>query len=215
MAKPVKKFVPRNIIQSVFILICLYLGWRFLHYYNYLESGGATGSFYRPAGVEGFTPLSSMVGLRAWIGTGIFDYVHPAGLVIFLTALAVSLLFRKSFCSWICPFGFIEEMLGRFGSRVLPRKLTVPRWLDLPLRGVKYILLAFFAGSVFFTMDAHSAVAFMESPYNKLVDLKMFRFFLNISSTGLSVFGFLILMSFLFGHFWCRYLCTHGSGRLA
>lgn len=211
MTKALKKILPRNVVQAVFILISLYLGWRFLNFYIYLESGGTAGSAYRPAGVEAFTPLSSLVGLRAWIGTGIFDYIHPAGLVIFLTALVISLLFRKSFCSWICPFGFIEEVLGRIGSRVLPWKLAVPRWLDLPLRGIKYLLLAFFAGSVFFMMDTKSAVSFMESPYNKLVDLKMLKFFLNISSTGLVVFGFLILMSFLFKHFWCRYLCPYGA----
>ncbi len=211
MNNPVKKLFPRNVIQSLFVFISLYLGWRFINFYTFLASGGTSGSTYRPAGVEAFTPLSSLVGLRVWIGTGIFDYVHPAGLVILLTALAVSFLFRKSFCSWICPFGFIEEMLGRIGAWVLPRKLSIPWWLDLPLRGLKYILLVFFVGSVFFMMDAEAAFSFMESPYNKLVDLKMLEFFLNISATGAAVFGFLILMSFLFEHFWCRYLCPYGA----
>lgn len=211
MAMTGKKFFPRTLIQSAFALISLFLGWRFYYFYAFLESGGTSGSYYRPAGVEAFTPLSSIVGLRAWIGTGIFDYVHPAGLVILITALTVSFLFRKSFCSWICPFGFFEEILGRLGSRVLPVKLTIPGWLDLLFRSIKYILLAFFISSVFFMMDTQAAVSFMESPYNKLVDLKMLKFFLNISTTGLAVFGFLILMAFLFEHFWCRYLCPYGA----
>lgn len=201
----------RNLAQINFVLISLFIGWRFIGFYTYLETGSSSGSFSRPPGVEAFTPLSSLVGLRVWLGTGTFDYVHPAGLVVLTTALLISILFRKSFCSWICPFGFIEEIVGKLGTKLISKRLTMPKWLDLPLRSIKYILLAFFAYSVFFVMDDQSAISFMESPYNKIVDLKMLKFFLNISTTGIAVFGFLILMSFLFKHFWCRYLCPYGA----
>lgn len=201
----------RNMVQIVFVLISLYIGWRFINFYTYLETGSSSGNFSRPPGVEAFTPLSSLVGLKVWLTTGIFDYVHPAGLVVLISALLISFLFRKSFCSWICPFGFIEELVGRLGGKILQRKIMPPKWLDIPLRGLKYILLTFFVYSVFFVMDSQSALSFMESPYNKIVDLKMLEFFLNISITGLAVFGFLIIMSFLFKHFWCRYLCPYGA----
>lgn len=201
----------RNMVQIVFVLISLYIGWHFISFYTYLETGNSSWNFSRPAGVEAFTPLSALVGLRVWLGTGIFDYVHPAGLVILISALLVSLLFRKSFCSWICPFGFIEEAVGKLGAKIIQRRISVPKWLDIPLRSLKYIVLAFFVYSIFFVMDDQSAISFMESPYNKIVDLKMLQFFLNISTTGIAVFGFLITMSFLFKHFWCRYLCPYGA----
>jgi len=60
-------------------------------------------------------------------------------------------------------------------------------------------------------MSAEAAAAFMNSPYNKLADIKMLVFFLNISTTGILIFGFLIIMSILFEHFWCRYLCPYGA----
>lgn len=201
----------RNLVQIAFVLISLYIGWHFISFYNYLESGSSTGVFLRPPGVEAFTPLSSLVGLKVFLTTGIFDYVHPAGLVVLISALLISFLFRKSFCSWICPFGFIEEIIGKLGAKIMHRRLNVPKWLDIPLRSLKFILLAFFVYSIFFVMDSQSAVSFLESPYNKVADLKMLKFFLNISATGTAVFGFLIVMSFFVNNFWCRYLCPYGA----
>lgn len=201
----------RNAVQAFFAMTSIYIGWRFLNFYIYLDSSGFAGSPYRPPGVEAFLPLSALVGFRSWVGTGVYDYIHPAGLTMLLIAIFISLLFRKAFCGWICPFGFAEELFGRLGSKILPIKISMPRWLDIPLRGIKYVLLVFFVGSVFFMMSADSAKAFMESPYNKIADLKMLMFFLDISQTGILIFGFLIIMSIIFKHFWCRYLCPYGA----
>lgn len=201
----------RYLIQSFFALTSIYLGIRFINYYLYLETSGLSGSPHRPPGIEAFTPLSALVGLRFWVGTGVFDYVHPAGLTILLAAVLISFLFRKSFCSWICPFGFLEELLVRLAVRVLPKKLKMPRWLDIILRSLKYVLLGFFIGGVFWGMSAEAASSFLNLPYNKVVDIEMLKFFLNISVTGAAVFAFLIIMSILFDHFWCRYLCPYGA----
>lgn len=201
----------RNCVQLIFVFISLYVGVRFINFYRYLETAGAAGSPYRPPGVEAFTPLSALVGLKVWLGTGTFDYIHPAGLMILVSALLISFLFRKSFCSWICPFGFLEELLGKLGHQIMPKKLKMPGWLDIGLRSLKYILLTFFIYSVFFMMSSLNALDFMKSPYNLMVDLKMLQFFLNISATGITIFAFLAIMSVLFDHFWCRYLCPYGA----
>jgi len=201
----------RTLVQVFFVATSFNIGWKFINYFKYIETAGLSGTAFRPPAVEAFVPLSALVGMRAWLGTGMWDYVHPAGLTIFLTAILVSFLFRKSFCSWICPFGFLEELLGRVSRKFRPRKLNMPKWPDRVLRSVKYILLGLFIGSIFFGMSAEAAAAFLEIPYNKLVDIQMLRFFLNISLTGILVFSFLIVMSVLFDHFWCRYLCPYGA----
>jgi len=202
----------RKPVQYLFVIVSLYIGWKFVLFYNYVSTYGLSGSPVRPSGVEAFLPVSALVGFRSWLGTGVFDYIHPAGLTVFLAALAISFLFRKSFCSWICPFGLLEEYLGRAGVRLgLQKKLKMPRWLDILLRSIKYILLAFFTGSVFLLMSPSDAASFMQSPYNIIADIKMLEFFLNISLTGVLVFGVLAVMSILFDHFWCRYLCPYGA----
>jgi len=201
----------RKYIQAFFVLLSLYIGWQFLSFYRFLESSGFSGSPVRPPGVEAFIPLSGLVGLRSWLGTGFFDTIHPAGVTLLLAAFVVSFLFRKSFCSWICPFGLLEEMLSQVGFKLFRKKIRMPRWLDIPLRSVKYVLLAFFVGSVFLMMSPDAAVSFVNSPYNKMSDIKMLEFFLNISMTGFLVFAFLIIMSVIIENFWCRYLCPYGA----
>lgn len=204
-------FQPRRLVQILFALSSLYIGWKFINYYTYLQTAGAAGSPLRPPGVEAFVPLSALVGLRAWLGTGSFDPIHPAGLTILLIAILMSLLLRKSFCGWICPFGFLEELLSWLGARLGLRKFTVPKWLDFILRSVKYILLFLFIAGVFLMMSGWDAEGFIHSPYNMLVDVKMLLFFLNISAVGIGVFAFLIVMSVFIEHFWCRYLCPYGA----
>ncbi len=201
----------RNYVQGFFVLLSLYIGWQFIGFYRFLESSGLSGNPVRPPGVEAFIPLSALVGLRSWLGTGVYDYVHPAGVTLLIAAILISFLFRKSFCSWICPFGFLEEILGRIGVKLFGKKIRMPRWVDIPLRSLKYILLAFFVGSLFLMMSPEAATSFMESPYNKVSDLKMLEFFLNISMTGVLVFAFLIVMSVIIENFWCRYLCPYGA----
>lgn len=55
-----------------------------------------------------------------------------------------SLLMKKPFCSWLCPEGTLSEWLWRVGRNILGRTCRLPRWADIPLRGLKYLLLGFF-----------------------------------------------------------------------
>ena len=49
-------------------------------------------SLAKPLSPEGFLPIGSLMSFKLWVTTGIIDTVHPAGLVLFATALALSLL---------------------------------------------------------------------------------------------------------------------------
>lgn len=200
----------RKVVQILFALITLYIGVSFIMFIEQGENNTLT-SLSRPAGVEAFLPISALVGLKAWLTTGKFDPIHPAGLVIFLAALTLSLLFKRSFCSWICPIGTLSEGLAKIGRRIFGRNFNIPNWLDYCLRSIKYLLLLFFVTMILFVMSGEDAVAFMYSPYNMLSDVKMLRFFQDLSFIGLTVIGLLGLLSILFENFWCRYLCPYGG----
>jgi ferredoxin len=174
----------------------------------------------RPPGVEAFLPINAMLGLRHLVGTGVVDAVHPAGVAIFIGICLMSLVVAKSFCSHLCPVGLLSELLGRLGLRLTGRTVGVPRWLDLPLRGLKFLLLGFFVQAIWFQMSPSDVAAFLSSPYARVADVKMWMFFADPSRVTVAVLGVLVVGSVFVRDLWCRYLCPYGAllgvlGRLA
>jgi polyferredoxin len=174
----------------------------------------------RPPGVEAFLPIDAMLGLRYLLLEGVVDAVHPAGLAIFVAICLMSLVVAKSFCSHVCPVGLVSELLGRLGIRLTGRTLTPPKWIDIPLRGLKFLLLGFFVWAIWFAMDPRAIEAFLASPYAKVVDAKMWLFFAEPTRLTFAVLGVLAVGSVFVRDLWCRYLCPYGAllgglGRLA
>ena len=201
----------RIAVQWGFLLFSLYLGVTFYRFVLHFRSGGATAYVARPDGVEAFLPISALVSLKGWLTSGSINTVHPAALVIFLAALTVSLLLKRSFCSWICPVATITELSWKTGLRVFGRNFQVPVWLDWLIRPVKYLLLLFFLFSIVVLMSGESVNSFIVSDYNKTADVKMLDFFLNLSGTSLVVVLTLLLLSFFLRNPFCRFLCPYGA----
>jgi polyferredoxin len=209
-----KKFKLQNYrfaIQTAFTLLCIWIGIEFYFFINYLESGGTAGLASRPPGVDGFLPISSFMSFYLFLRTGEISMVHPAGFFIFTAILIVSFVFGKSFCSWLCPVGFLSEMLGDLGEKIFRRKIKMPRVIDYILRSLKYLLLAFFVYSIIFLMSNAAIKAFLNGPYNVMADVKMYYFFAKISRFSLIVIAILTVLSILFRGFWCRNLCPYGA----
>jgi polyferredoxin len=201
----------RFIVQTLFALLCIWIGVEFYQFIQYLETNGAAAFSSRPPGVDGFLPISSFMSFILFFITGSVHSAHPAGFFIFFAIVLVSLVFGKSFCSWLCPVGFISELIGDFGNKLFKKNLKLPKILDYPLRSLKYLLLGFLFYSVFFLMSTTALQAFLDSPYNLVSDVKMFYFFADISRFSLIVIGILFLLSIVLRGFWCRYLCPYGA----
>lgn len=200
----------RRGFQAAFLVLNLDLGILFYFWVRQFEPGGAAISLQRPAGVEGWLPIAGLMNLRYFALTHHVPTLHPAGMFLLIAFLAMSFLFRKAFCSWLCPVGTISEYLWRAGRKLFGCNFTLPRWLDLGLRGLKYLLLAFFVWAVT-SMAAGDLAAFMNSPYGVIADVKMLNFFRHIGETGAIVLGILVVASVLIQNFWCRYLCPYGA----
>jgi polyferredoxin len=199
----------RLLVQGVFFLYTLFIGLRFTLFYLW-AIGQSDHYVSRPPGVEGFLPISALLGLKSLALTGHYDHIHPAGLTIFLAALLIGLLLRKGFCGWVCPVGFVSNLVERGGRRLrLLRRL--PAWLAMPLHGVKYLLLAFFCYVILWKMTLPQITAFQAAPYNLAADAKMLLFFLAPSTLVTVVMLCLTLISFVIPNFWCRFLCPHGA----
>jgi polyferredoxin len=218
-SKPRKKLVRRTEreysqslrrgYQFAFLLMNVWLGGLFYLWVRQFESG-ASNSLSRPAGVEGWLPIAGLMNLKYWVLTGHVPTIHPAAMFLLVTFLAVAFLFRKAFCSWLCPVGTISEYLWQAGRKLFGRNFRMWRWLDIPLRGLKYLLLGFFVGAVS-SMSAEAIAGFMRSDYGLIADVKMLNFFRFLGETSAMVILLLVVASLFIQNFWCRYLCPYGA----
>lgn len=218
--KPKKKFERRTerdysqrlrrSFQIAFLLLNVGLGGMFYFWVRHFELGANTRAVSRPPGVEGWLPIAGMMNFKYWVVTGHVPTIHPAAMFLLVTFVSMAFLFRKAFCSWLCPVGTISEYLWRAGREMFRRNFVLPPWLDIPLRGLKYLLLGFFVWAVS-SMSATAIAAFLRSPYGIIADVKMLNFFRHMGETGLIVLGILVIASVLVQNFWCRYLCPYGA----
>ncbi len=200
----------RRRFQGAFLLLNVAIGVQFWLFVRYFESGGEGPWVPRPPGVEGWLPIAALMNLKAAILTGELPRRLPAGMVLLVAFLAITLLFRKAFCSWLCPVGTLSEWLWKLGRLVFRRTFALPRWADWPLRGLKYALLAFFLWAVA-GMSVEAIRAFLASPYGLVADVKMLDFFRHMGTTAAIVLAVLAVASVLVPNFWCRYLCPYGA----
>ena len=201
----------RILIQFCLLGFMLWLGVRFYQFVLYFRSGGTAPFVPRPDGIEGFLPISGLLGTASWLKGNAINSIHPAAMVIFLTVLVMALLLRRSFCSWVCPVAAVSECAWKAGFKLLRRNPRLPRWLDLPLRGVKYLLMAFFIWSVAVAMSPAALEAFINSDYHKLADVRLLDFFLHLSPLALGVILTLLFLSLPLKNPFCRYLCPYGA----
>ena len=200
----------RRIVQWLFVALNGWLGIQFLLWVRFCERGGTGLIVPRPAGAEGWLPIAGLMNTKYFFLTGRVPTIHPAAMVLFIAFMLMSLLLKKAFCSWLCPVGNLSEQVWKLGRRVFGRNLHPPKWADIPLRGLKYLLLGFFVFLIG-AMSAEGIHDFMSTPYGLVADVKMLNFFRDIGETAAIVIGLLVLLSMLIQNFWCRYLCPHGA----
>lgn len=200
----------RSTVQLAFILLCVWIFYEFYLFMEWGTGGGVGPSPGRPPGVEGFLPISALMSLKYWIQAGVINEIHPASIFILLAVVLTSVVVKKAFCSWLCPVGTLSESLWMAGRKFFGRTVGVPRWLDYPLRSLKYLLLFYFAYAIW-QMDVPALRTFIYSPYNKVADIKMYLFFANITSFVLWTILILMALSVVIKNFWCRYLCPYGA----
>lgn len=199
---------PRTLVRGGFLAFFAYLAARLWMFYRWAEGVGPHVS--RPEAVAGLIPVGAFTSLFAWIKTGIWDTVMPAGLVIILGALIVSVLFKRAFCGWICPVGTVFHGFAWGGRKVLGKNIRAPRKLDLALRGLRYVItvaILFALASV----TVQEAIGFRSLPYYAVSDLKILSLMMRPTVLYFAIGGLVGVLCMLFGNVWCRYVCPLGG----
>ncbi|MBD3267482.1 4Fe-4S binding protein [bacterium] len=131
MAKHIKRFSImvwlRRITQTFFLLLFFNL---------FLKT-----TFYPPNNVGGpvtfFFNIDPLVLFTTWLAT----HAVPTALLLALITLAVTFIFGRWFCGWVCPFGVIHNLLTSMRTRKLKDRIASAAYT--PTQKIKYYILIF------------------------------------------------------------------------
>ena len=87
---------------------------------------------YSCPGAVGACPIGAMQAVNG-------DYRYKISFYVLGLIMLFGVLFGRLICSFLCPFGFIQDLL----YKIKIPKLKVPMKIDKPLRWLKYVMLAF------------------------------------------------------------------------
>jgi polyferredoxin len=166
---------------------------------------------------EALCPFGGLETIVRFVTTGVYvPHVHSSNVILAAAVLLTAFLARGAFCGWLCPFGFLQDLVSglsatvqarvrpvRSAVRALERNAAPLARLDRPLRLLKYAVLAW-------SIWGAAAFGFMVfrdvDPWIALLDLG--RASLGFASLVLVV----VLMGALFVERpWCRYACPLGA----
>ncbi len=202
--------VLRYAVQLAFLAITLFIGYRFYQFIQHFVLPGHP-FVERPPSVDAFLPIGGFMAFKYFITTGNVEPVHPSGLIMFAAILGVSLLVKKGFCGWICPIGAVSQYAWMLGEKIFGRNFRIGEFTDIALRSIKYVLMGLFVFLTGIAMAQIWMVYFFIGDYYKLVDVRMMKFFTEMSQITFWVLAALVGLSVLYKNFWCRYLCPYGA----
>jgi polyferredoxin len=132
--------------------------------------------------------------------------IHESALVLLGLTVVLAVLFGPVFCGWVCPFGSVQEWIGRLGKKLLPRSYNrvVPKKLDSWLRYLRYGVLVW---TVYMTATTGVLVFKDYDPYYAL-----FNFWTGeVAITGFIALALVLVLSLVMERPFCKYACPMGA----
>ncbi len=200
----------RYAVQFGFLALTIFIGYRFYQFVRHFEVVGQP-FVERPPSVDGFLPIGGLMAFKFFFLTGIVEPMHPSGFIMFAAILGVSLVVKKGFCGWICPIGTLSQYVWMAGEKIFGRNFRVGPFTDISLRSLKYVLLGLFLFLIGIAMPPNMMALFFIADYYKIVDVRMLKFFTEMTTLTMGVLIALGALSLLYKNFWCRYLCPYGA----
>lgn len=200
----------RYAVQLGFLGLTLFIGYRFHQFVQHFEAAGHQ-FVQRPPSVDGFLAIGGLMAFKFFLLTGIVEPVHPSGFIMFAAILGVSLVVKKGFCGWICPVGTLSQYIWMAGEKIFGKNIRIGQFTDISLRSIKYVLLGLFLFLIGIAMSTNMMALFFIADYYKIVDVRMLKFFTEMTTLTMGVLMALGVLSLLYKNFWCRYLCPYGA----
>ena len=202
----------RHVIQLAFVA--------FIAFLVFQEALVGEGGTTVVTSAEAYCPFGGVETLYKFFTSGgaTINHTHLSNVVLLIATVASALIFRSAFCSWVCPFGTLQEgimALSAWLQRRFPQLKKVIKaaqakarpgllaTLDRWLRYFKYVVLAWI---VLATVSAGVMVFRDYDPYATL--LKITEITLG---PGLIILLVTLVASFFVERPWCRYACPLGA----
>ena len=112
---------------------------------------------------------------------------------------------RGTFCGWLCPFGALQELVGKLAKVARLPQLKIGGRLDARLKWIKYVLLAAILASALFSDQVTDKLVELE-PFKTAITLNFVRSWPYVAYAA----GLLLGSGFVY-KFYCRYLCPLGA----
>ncbi|WP_319560131.1 4Fe-4S binding protein [Marispirochaeta sp.] len=191
----------RLAVLALFVIFITYEA-----YMHQVKGGGPDGA----ASIHALCPYGGLESLFAVFTAGsMIDKIYAGTFVLFGVTIVLVIVFRRAFCGWICPFGGIQEFLGRLGKKLMGRQLVMPGKADRVLRYLKYPVL------VLTVLAALKTATLWMSPYDPWAAYghitEGFAALWSESAVGLILLIITVVGSFLYDRFFCKYLCPMGG----
>ena len=168
---------------------------------------------------EAYCPMGGLETLYKYIASAgnFVSHTHLSNVIIFAAVIVLGVVARNAFCGWLCPLGFIQDMISSFSQlvqkRVKPIRLAVKTLktrgarlavLDRYLRFLKYgVLIWSVAGAAVYGFMVFRDV----DPWAGLWNL----FLEGSVGLGTLVLAVVLIAALFVERPWCRYACPLGA----
>ena len=194
--------IPKFLRYSILALLTVLVTWGS---YEHVTQGGS-----KAPSIHAICPYGGLESLYQFFTAG--DYISKimsGTMILFFITFVIALLFRKSFCGLICPFGAIQEFTAKLGQLIFRKKLVIPTSIDKPMRYLKYVVLIITVIYAWKTAGLWMAPYDPWSAYGHLAE--GLESVWAESAVGLILLVITILGSLLYDRFFCKYLCPMGA----
>jgi len=130
----------------------------------------------------------------------------PVGLLISAgMVLAIAFCLGTVFCSWVCPFGLLSELVNKLACRIWPRKLNGSK---ISKNGFTAKAIGFCAIFLVFWSLFNSPVLNRVSLPFQYSNIFQYFFIHKYLSGAIWFIGAILLLEFAFRtRLWCRWIC--------
>lgn len=202
MPKSQKKDLIRLAVQIFFLALIILISFN-----HFRSEQGLPPLLIGAPSLHAVCPFGGVVTIYTYFTQGTFiQKIHQSSFTLMWLVLVLTLLFGPVFCGWICPFGTVEEFIGKIGRKIFKKKYNnfFPSVIDKPLRYLRYVILLLV---VYNTAISGKLLFANFDPYFALFNI----WSSEVTRLSLLILGLILVGSLFVERPWCKYLCPFGA----